>query len=131
MFRLGLWLKMMFIAISMVSSSGILVKRYSNISNISNISYIVGNKKFSGKIFILNLRNNKYLWKSNRSVLTMKEDCRGNRQDWNNWTKFRKWIIRIEFVHFRSAIDTSSSRTRRIQFIIFVFIKKDFLFQLT
>ena len=72
---------MMFIAISMVSSSGILVKRYSNISNISNISYIVGNKKFSGKIFILNLRNNKYLWKSNRSVLTMKEDCRGNGQD--------------------------------------------------
>ena len=50
--------------------------------NISKkTSHIVGNKKFSGKIFILNLRNNKYLWKSNRSVLTMKEDCRGNGQD--------------------------------------------------
>ena len=30
-----------------------------------------------------------------------------------------KWITRGEFVHFRSTIDTSSSRTKRIQFIIF------------
>ena len=25
---------------------------------------------------------------------------------WNNWTKFRKWITREEFVHFRSTKDT-------------------------
>ena len=29
----------------------------------------------------------------------------------NNWTKFRKWITRGKFVHFRSTIDTSRSRT--------------------
>ena len=48
-----------------------------------------------------------------------------------NWTKFRKWITRGEFVYFRSSIDTGSSRTRRIQLIIFNFIKKVFLFELT
>ena len=42
---------------------------------------------------------------------------------WNNWTKFRKWITGGEFVHFRSTIDTSRNRTRRIQFIIFNFVK--------
>ena len=31
-------------------------------------------------------------------------------------------------MHFRSALDTSRSRTRRIQFIIFIFIKKFFCF---
>ena len=32
-------------------------------------------------------------------------------------------------MHFRSTTDTSRSRTRRIQFIIFIFIKKVFLLQ--
>ena len=43
---------------------------------------------------------------------------------WNNRTKFRKWITRGEFVHFRSTIDTGRSKTRRIQFIILNFIRK-------
>ena len=41
----------------------------------------------------------------------------------NNCTKFRKWITRGKFLHFRSTIDTSSSRTR-IEFITFIFVKK-------
>ena len=45
---------------------------------------------------------------------------------WNHQTKFRKLITRGEFVHFRSTIATSRSRTRGIQFIIFNFIKKSF-----
>ena len=48
MFRLGLRLKMRFIAMSIVSWSGILVKK---------TSYIVENKNFFGKTCILNLRN--------------------------------------------------------------------------
>ena len=44
----------------------------------------------------------------------------------NNWTKFRIWITRGEFVQFKSTIDTSRSRTRGIQFIIINFIKKVF-----
>ena len=35
-------------------------------------------------------------------------------------------MTRREFMHFRSTIDTSRSRTRRVQFIIFSFIKKVF-----
>ena len=35
-------------------------------------------------------------------------------------------MTRREFMHFRSTIDTSRSRTRRVQFIIFSFIKKGF-----
>ena len=38
-------------------------------------------------------------------------------------------ITRREFVHFRSTIDTSRSRTRRMQFIIFNFIKKVLFYQ--
>ena len=38
--------------------------------------------------------------------------------------KIRKWITRGEFVHFGSTIDTSRSRTRRIQLIIFNFINE-------
>ena len=48
MFRLGLWLKMRFIAMPMVSGSGILVKK---------ATYIVGKDKFFVKICIPNLRN--------------------------------------------------------------------------
>ena len=44
MFRLGLWLKMRFIAMSMVSSSEILVKRL----------IIVGNKNFLERFAFLN-----------------------------------------------------------------------------
>ena len=68
----------------------------------------------------------------------MKEDHKGNGQviiksicRRNNRTKFRKWMTRGEFVHFRSTIDTSRGRTRRIQLIIFNFIEKVFLFQLS
>ena len=43
---------------------------------------------------------------------------------WNNWTKFRKWITRWKLAHFRDATDTSRSRSRRIQVIIFIFVKK-------
>ena len=39
--------------------------------------------------------------------------------------KFRKWITWGEFVHFKSTIDTSRSRNRRIQLIKFNFVKKE------
>ena len=65
----------------------------------------------------------------------MKEDHRGKGKiiiistyRWKNRTKFRKLITRGEFVRFRSTIDTSRSRTRRIQFMIFNFFKKIFCF---
>ena len=54
MFRLELWLKIRFIAMSMVSWSGILVKQL----------YIVGSKKFSGKNCILNLRKQRLVIKN-------------------------------------------------------------------
>ena len=118
------------IATSMVSWSEILVKRP---------SYIVGNKKFTRKICVLNLRNKRktifagviiryYKWKKitkETSQIIIKSTYR-----WNNWTKFRKCITRGKHVHFRSTIDTSRSRTRKIQFIIFIFVKKFFCFSL-
>ena len=101
---------------------------------------LVGNKKPFGKICILNLRNKrkrifaraiirKWRWKkitkeTGKNII--KSTCR-----WNNRTKFREWITRGEFVHFRSTIDPSRNRSRSIQFLIFNFIKKVFLFQLT
>ena len=45
--------------------------------------------------------------------------------------KFKKSITRGKLLPFKSAIDTSRSRTRSIQFIIYIFIKKVFLFQFT
>ena len=53
--------------------------------NISKkTSYIVGNKKFTEKIYILNLRNKKmFLCKGNHQVLRVKEDHRGNGKDHN------------------------------------------------
>ena len=95
-------------------------------------SYIVGNKKNFGKICILNLRNKRksifarvIIWNSRWNKITketgkviIKSTCQGN-----NWTKFRKWITRAEFMHFRSTIDTSRSRTRRVQYILLNFIK--------
>ena len=65
-FRWGLWLKMRFIAISMASWSGIL-----NISK--KTSYIAGNKKFSEKICILNLRNKRKLSLQEQSLGTTGE----------------------------------------------------------
>ena len=103
-------------------------------------SYIVGNKNFFGEICILNLRNKrksilarviirKERWEKitkETGKIMIKSTYRRN-----NPTRFRKLINRGELVHFRRTIDTSRSRTRRIQFIIFNFIKKVFLFQLT
>ena len=69
-----------------------------------------------------------YRWKKitkETSKVITKSTYRGNNQ-----MEFRKCITRGILVHFRSTIDTSRSKTRRIQFIIFIFIKKAFLFQL-
>ena len=115
---------------SMVSWSGILVKGLH--------SYIVGNKIFTGKIYILNLRNKRksifaivifryYGWKkiikATGKIIIKCTYC------WNNRTKFRKCITTGKLVHFRSTIDTSKSRTK-IQFIIYIFVKKRFCFNL-
>ena len=92
-------------------------------------SYIVGNKKFYAKICILNLgvkRKNifarviirYYGWK--KIAEEMGKIIIKNAYRSNNQTKFRKWITRRKFVPFRSTIDTSKSRTRRIEFIIFI-----------
>ena len=62
---------MRFIAMSMVFMK----------QNISKkTSYIVGNKKFFGKICILNLRHKR---KSNHQLLRIKEDCKGSKQNYN------------------------------------------------
>ena len=95
--------------------------------NISKeTSYIVGNKKYFGKICILNLRKSIFAGVIIRNV-TWEKITKGKiiikstyRQ--NNRTKFRKLITKGEFVHFRSTVDMSRNRTRRIQFIIFNFI---------
>ena len=44
--------------------------------------------------------------------------------------KFKKLITTGKFLHFRSAIDMSRSRTRRIEFFIFTFVKNVFRFNL-
>ena len=130
MFRFGLWLKLRFIAMSMVSWSGILVKK---------TSYMVGNKKFIRKICVLNLRSKRkgifarviiryYVWKE-ISKETGKMIIRSTYR-WSNRRKFRKCINGGKLAHFRSTIDTSSTKNRRIEFIIFIFIRKVFLFQL-
>ena len=96
--------------------------------------YIVGNKKFTGKIYILSLskkervslqeierRWNLQGWKKiaeETGKIMIKSAYR-----WNNYTKFRKWITKEEFVYFRSTIDTSRSKTRRIQCFIYIFVK--------
>ena len=105
--------------------------------NISKkTSYIVANRKFTRKIWILNLRNKRtsifarviiryYRWKKitkETSKNIIKSPYR-----WNNRTKLRKCITRRKLVHFRSTMDTSRSRTRKIQFIIFIFVKKVFV----
>ena len=108
--------------------------------NISKkASYILENKKFTRNICVHNLRNKRksiiareiiryYRWKKmtkETSKIIIKILYR-----WNNWTKFRKCITREKLVHFRSTTDTSRSRTRRIQFITFIFVKKFFCFNL-
>ena len=108
--------------------SGILVK---------TISCIVGNKNFFGKICIVNLRNKRKSIFSRVIIRWEKITTETGKiiiestYRWNNRTKFRKWITKGEFVHFRSTIDTRRNRIRRIEFIIFNLIKKDFLFRLT
>ena len=110
MFRLRLWLKMR----SMVINSLL------NWNVSKKTSYIVEKKKFSGKICILNLENKKKIfarWKKitkDTGKIIIKSTF-----TWNNRAKFRKWITREEYWHFRSTIDTSRSRNRKIQFIIF------------
>ena len=104
--------------------------------NISKkTSYILGNKKLSKKICILILWNKRksilarvilrqQLWKKiakETDKIIIKSNYR-----WKNPKKLRKWITRREFVHFRNAIDMNKSRIRRIQFVIFNFIKKSF-----
>ena len=105
--------------------------------NISKkTSYIVRSKKFTRKICVLNLRNKRksifarviikyYRWKKitkETRMILIKSTYREN-----NWRKFRKCITRGKLVHFSSIIDMSRSRSRRIQSIIFIFIKKVFL----
>ena len=110
-------------------------------SVIKNSSYIVGNKKFARKTWILNMRKKKekkYLCKSNHQVLQWKKITKEmgmiitkSIYRWNNRMELRKWITRRKLAHFRSTIDASRSRTRRIQFIINILLQKVFLFQLT
>ena len=102
--------------------------------NISKkTSYIVRNKEVSREICILNLRNKRKRifgriiirnsrWKKitkETGKIIIKSTYRSN-----NWTKFREWITKREFVHFRSSINTNRNRARRIQFNTFNFIKK-------
>ena len=56
--------------------------------NISKkTSYIVGNKNFPGKICILSLRNKR------KSIFArVKEDCTGNRQDYNYGILVKKLV---------------------------------------
>ena len=105
-------------------------------------SYNVKNKKITRKIYVLNLRNIResifarviircYGWK--RITKEMDKIIIKSTYRWNNSAKFRICITRGKHVQFRSTIDKSRSRTRRIQFIIFIFVEKkmNFLFQLT
>ena len=107
-----------------------------NISKKS--SYIVGKKTSSGNFCILNLRNKRksifarVIIRNKRLKKITKETVKiiiKSTYRWNNRTKFRKWITKGEFVHFMSTIDASRRRTRRIQFIIFNFVKKSFCFK--
>ena len=102
-----------------------------NISKKS--SYIVRNTELSREICILNLRNKRkrifariiirnWRWKKitkEMGKIIIKSTYRSN-----NWTKFRERITKREFVHFRSPINTSRNRARKIQFNTFNFIKK-------
>ena len=104
--------------------------------NISEkVSYIIWNKKFTKKMCILSLRNKRksiferviiryHEWKK----ITKETDkiMIKNTYRWNNRMKFSKFITRGKFVLFRSTIDTNRSRIRRIQFVIFIFVKKVF-----
>ena len=104
--------------------------------NISKkTSDVKGNKKIFGKICILNLRNKRksifagVINMNQRSEKIIKETDKiiiKSISRWNNRTKFRKSITRGEFVNCSSTIYTIRSKTRRIQLIIFNFIKKKF-----
>ena len=133
MLRFGLWLKVRFIAMSMVSLSGILVKK---------TSYIIGSKKFTRNIYILNLRNKRksifarviirfYRWKKitkETGKIIIKSIYR-----WNNRTKFRKCGTRGKLVLFGSAIYTSiraGAEPEGCNLSYTFFVNKVFLFQL-
>ena len=108
--------------------------------NISKkTSYNVENKKMFGKICILNLWNRKAsifagaIIRNERWKKITKETDKiiiKSIYRWNNWMKFRKLITRGEILHFRRTIDTSRSRTRRIQLSYSISLKKFFCFNL-
>ena len=75
MLRFGLWLKMRFIAISMVSWSGILVKRLVTSYKTTNLP-----ERFA---FLIWETKEKDLHKSNHQVLQVKENHKGNEQHHN------------------------------------------------
>ena len=98
--------------------------------NISkNTCYIVGNKKFTSKICVLNLRNKRksifqrviiryYRWKKitkETSKIVIKSTYEENIR-----AKFRKCITRGKLLPFTITIDTSRSNTKMIRFIIFI-----------
>ena len=81
--------------------------------NISKTtSYIIGNKIFLERFAF---------WK--KVTKEIEKIIIKNTYRWNSWTNFKKWITKGEFVLFRSTIDLSRSRTRRMQFIIINFVK--------
>ena len=105
------------------------------LKNLKNVMNLVGCQKISflklrnkGKIIFARVIIRNYM--SKKITRKTAKIISKNTYGWNNRTKFRKWITRSEFVHFKSTINTSRRRTRRIEFIIFSFIKKFVLFQL-
>ena len=118
--RLGLWLKMKFTAISVVSWSGILIKRlvtsYKVRNFVERFTFLIWETKQKVSL------DKELKAKEDQKVkdkIIIKSTYRSNNRS--------KWITRKESVHFRSTIDTRRSKTRRIKFIALIFIKKDFL----
>ena len=93
-------------------------------------SYIVESKKDFVERFTF------LIWKTKQKVsldkeLKAKEDQKVNdkiiiKSTYRSNNR-SKWITRKEFVYFRSTIDTRRSKTRMIQFIKLIFIKKNFV----
>ena len=125
MFRLRLWLKIRFTTIWVVYWSGIPVKRPFTSLETKNLperfTFLVWAKKERVSLQEIERRWNLQGWKKiaeETGKIMIKSAYR-----WNNYTKFRKWITKEEFVYFRSTIDTSRSKTRRIQCFIYIFVK--------
>ena len=75
MFRFRLWLKIRFNSISMVSWSGILIKRLVTSQETRNLP-----ERFA---FLIEKQEKKYVCKCNSQVLSMKADQKVNGQDCN------------------------------------------------